>query len=192
MRLFVAIELEERARAELVKEQSRLASACGARGPRLVPPSHLHLTLVFVGEVDRARAAALTAAMAFDIDQTPYVIGFGGPGVFPSYGPPRILWIGLREGERETQALQAAVVERLQPLGVAPDPRPFHPHLTLARWPRGGRGGGVSVDRVPERIVHSKVAEVRLFESQLSAAGPTYTALATAHLRCSTASSLPT
>ena len=56
MRLFVAIDLDAAARASIADEQRRLA-ACTAGGTpvRWVKPDQLHLTLVFLGEVQEAR-----------------------------------------------------------------------------------------------------------------------------------------
>ncbi len=59
MRLFVAIDLSDEARAAAAAEQKRLAAALGGgrSSLRWVKPDQLHLTLAFLGEVDEARGA---------------------------------------------------------------------------------------------------------------------------------------
>ena len=44
----------------------------------------MHLTLVFIGEVSEARAAAIADLMTGDIPVQPFRIGFGGLGAFPA------------------------------------------------------------------------------------------------------------
>src|SRR5947208_297483 len=54
--------------------------------------------------------------------------------------PPRVAWIGM-EAPADLEALQAdATAAAVAAIGFAPEKRPFHPHVTLARcepfWPR--------------------------------------------------------
>src|SRR5262249_49098694 len=97
VRLFVAVELGERARAAIAEEQGRLR-AIAAKGSRVrwVGPEQLHLTLVFLGEVDPARAAGVVQAIGRPIERAPIELTFAGIGAFPPRGAPRALWIGLR------------------------------------------------------------------------------------------------
>src|SRR4051812_7807284 len=136
MRLFVAIELDEAARTAIAEEQQRLAAMFRDRGaaPRLVTSEHMHLTLVFIGEVPQERAQSIVAAASEPIPMPPFAVAFGGIGTFPSRGAPRVLWLGVADGAPEVMRLQSVVVSRLEVAGVARELRPFHPHLTLARW----------------------------------------------------------
>jgi 2'-5' RNA ligase len=149
-----------------------------------VRPEHVHLTLVFIGAIEEPRAAALVEAMRADVPLAPFALAFGGLGTFPPHGAPRVLWLGLLEGGRETIALQEAIARRAQQAGAALDARPFHPHLTLARWrdrrPRGRfprlEGGDL--------VARDRAEAVTLYESRPSASGPAYTRLARARLTC--------
>jgi 2'-5' RNA ligase len=186
MRLFVAIEIDDAARAAIAAEQRRLARAMGdgAGSLRFVHAEQLHLTLVFLGELGEPAAQAVVAAMALDIDRAPYSITFGGVGVFPPRGAPRVVWLGLMEGGAETVLLHDAVQSRLEGAGAPRDPRPFSPHLTLARWRDGRRRERGAVRESRERLATVRVERVTLFESRLSSGGPAYTALAHARLTC--------
>ena len=55
MRLFVALVPPEEVRRRLEAEGRALRGLCG--GGRMVPRENLHLTLAFLGETDRRRAA---------------------------------------------------------------------------------------------------------------------------------------
>ncbi len=184
MRLFVAVELDDAARAAIGAEMRRLTASTGdeARSLRFVRAEHLHLTLVFLGEVPAPRAAAVVGAMQIDIDHHPYTMALGGLSVFPARGAPRVLWLGVMQGAEQTRSLQAAVAARLEAAGVPRDTRPFAPHLTLARWRDRHPRRRPALEAPAERLASVHVDTVTLFESRLSQAGPTYTAHARARL----------
>jgi 2'-5' RNA ligase len=192
--MFTAIELGEAARQAIVQEQHRIADDLGdaSRSMRFVGADHLHLTLVFIGEVSESGAPAVVTAMQQDIPVAPFEIAFGGIGTFPPRGAPRVLWLGTIGGAEEAIALQAVVAGRLAVAGVAPESRPYKPHLTLARWrenrdQRAARGWHAlerlrGQDKTPRVIARADVLAVTLFHGRLSPRGSTYTPLAHAHL----------
>lgn len=186
MRLFTAIELSDEARASIEAEQRRLAARLedNSQALRFVRGEHLHLTLVFVGEIPESRGAALVEAMGSDIPVAPFHLVFGGIGTYPSRGAPRVLWLGALEGIERIVELHADVARCLARVGVPIEQRPFSPHLTLARWRSHSRGGRPRLPDAPEAVARIDVERVTLFQSRLSSAGPTYTALAHARLRC--------
>src|SRR5438445_7102590 len=117
MRLFVAIELDDRSRVAIAGEQQRLKRILGedARATlKWVRPEHMHLTLAFLGEVDEGRSQALVEAMREPIPRPQAAIAFGGIGLFPPHGPPRVLWLGASSGEAEVIEIQRVVAERLK------------------------------------------------------------------------------
>ena len=188
MRLFVAIDLDDDARAAIAAEQHRLKRALSASersSVRWVEPERMHLTLAFLGEMTEARAAAIVEAMQADVDAAPFRMVFAGLGVFPPRGAPSVLWIGVTTGQREVTSVQRQIVERLARIGVAPETRPYHPHLTLARWRSAHHDDAkrvIAADR-GTAVAQVDVAAVTLHQSRLSSAGPRYTTLASAELR---------
>ena len=184
MRLFTAIELDDETRDGVAREQQRIRTGLGdaARSWKFVRPEHLHLTLVFAGEIAEGAAAAIVEAMTRDISQSPFEIALGGRGTFPAHGRPQVLWLGLQTGVSACVALHGVVAQRLSAAGVNVDPRPFRPHLTLARS-RDRRPGRLRLPDDSGTTGRVRVDHVTLFQSRLSSAGPTYTALARAHLK---------
>ena len=187
MRLFLAIELDEAARRAIATEQQRLNNAIEHDGrslPKWVRPEHMHLTLAFLGDVDAQRTDTLVNTMREAMPYQRFAIELGGLGVFPARGAPRVLWLGLRHGGTDVVEVQRLVVERLARLGIELERRPFHPHLTLARWrvsETTDRDGAAKVDRhaVVARI---HVQAVTLVHSRLSPEGPRYSTLCEARL----------
>lgn len=125
-RLFFALWPDEAAREALAAASRRLAARCGGRP---VPAANLHLTLVFLGEVDPGRIPALRrAAQAAPGEGFTLVLDL--VGAFRRAG---VAWAGCRRPPPELLALQADLERRVRAAGFACDERAFAPHLTLAR-----------------------------------------------------------
>jgi RNA 2',3'-cyclic 3'-phosphodiesterase len=185
MRLFLALDLDDEARAAIAAEQTRIARALGRRSSlKFVKPEQLHLTLVFLGNVDEPCARGVIAAVDAPVDQPAFDAVFDGVGLFPPRGAPRVLWIGVIEGAREMIALQQRLAARMDAVGVALEARTFQPHLTLARWRDARPSDRTALRDVPPVPVHARVRidHVTLYQSRLSPAGSTYTPLARATL----------
>jgi 2'-5' RNA ligase len=181
-RLFVAIELTDEAQRAIASEQDRLRDALGrgkAASIKWIAPDHLHLTLAFLGHVDDARADAVVDGMRHGFDTRRFSIVFGGLGVFPPHGEPRVLWVGLMRGADDVGAVQRQVAGRVADLGVTLEDRAYHPHLTIARWKSARRSDRhLVLDRdTAAAITGLEVSSVTLMESRLSPAGSTYIAL---------------
>ena len=137
----------------------------------------LHLTLRFVGEVDRPIADDLADALA-RIHAETFELRVSGVGRFEQRSSGA-LWAGIEP--KECVAALAAKVERVsQQIGLEPERRAFFPHITLARW-KGRRSQEVADFLERQRALRSdpfEVTEFILFESQLSRHGAHYEAVA--------------
>ncbi|PTL82895.1 RNA 2',3'-cyclic phosphodiesterase [Vitiosangium sp. GDMCC 1.1324] len=140
MRLFVAVTLGETIEAQATAAIQRLKGL--ARHARWVPPSHMHLTLSFLGEVEAERVPAVKQALErVGPVHAPLVLSIEGGGSFGPPAHPRVLWAGVGGDTKALGALQADVAGALKPLGFEPEHREYSAHLTLARAkvPRGDR-----------------------------------------------------
>jgi RNA 2',3'-cyclic 3'-phosphodiesterase len=194
MRLFAAVDLDDTARAAIAVEQKRVATAMGdARSSvKWVKPDHMHLTLVFLGEVSEAQAPAVIDAVSRPIAMPPFGITFQGLGVFPSHGGPRAMWVGITDGASELTQLQHEIAQRVTDVGIALESRPFHPHLTLGRWRQSrpsDRRRVLAASR-PDVLARVALSGATLYHSRISSAGPTYATLARATLSGTTPSSV--
>jgi len=77
-----------------------------------------------------ARIAGALAAAKFPV--SPFQLRVSGFGKFPADDDLNIFWAGIVDNP-QLLALFNAIESALVPLGVAPETRPFHPHLTLGR-----------------------------------------------------------
>jgi 2'-5' RNA ligase len=183
MRLFVAIDLPDDTRGAIAREQERLARLLDRSDLRWVPPEQIHLTLAFIGQSPEERLPFIAEAVSEDIQQPPFLLVFGGYGMFPPNGAPRVLWIGVEEGAREVLDLQHEVVRRLERAGVAREDRVFRPHLTLARWRRPRRSDRSRVTSTTMKSIPASTVEgITLYESRMSRSGATHFVLTKARL----------
>lgn len=123
-RLFTAIEIPSDAALSL----SLLRG--GLPGARWIDTENYHITLRFIGDVEGHVADEI--AHAFDrIRRAPFEISLSGVGAFGSR-KPHCIWAGVAPTP-DLFALQAELERICQRLRLAPDPRKFTPHVTLAR-----------------------------------------------------------
>ena len=167
-RLFVAIRPPAAIRAIL------LGAMGGISGARWQNEDQLHLTLRFIGDVDRHGAGDVHAALG-TIHQPRFDIALNGIGAFDRRGWPDAVWAGVAPHE-PLKALHKKVDAALTRVGVAPDQRAFLPHITLARLKRGSgtvgnlleSSGGLTSPSFP-------VDHIALYESTLTPDGAVYT-----------------
>ena len=147
MRLFIAVDLDSPTRdlAAGVIAELRCHLRVGHASIKWVAPPHLHFTLAFLGEVGGDRVEAVRQAMVKRWHQQPFRAGVSSLGVFPPFGTPRVVWLGIGEGRAELEALQDAVRARFGLLGFPPEQRAFRPHLTLGRVRRTTPASGLAV-----------------------------------------------
>jgi len=166
-RLFVAFRPPPATRRLL------LAAMGGISAARWQTDDQLHLTLRFIGEVDRHRAGDVHAALGA-VHQPRFEIALNGIGAFDRRGWPDAVWAGVTPHE-PLKALHNKVDAALIRVGIEPDQRAFLPHITLARLKRSSgsvgnlleSSGGLSSP--PFTVDH-----FGLFESDLTPEGAVY------------------
>ena len=104
----------------------------------------------------------------------------GDLGAFPSRGAPRVLWVGLGEGEVRLKSLHKELERGFQGAGLEKAAGSFRPHLTLARWGRHPQAVPSSFrlqSAALPPVLSFMVEEVVLVKSVLGPRGATYTRL---------------
>jgi 2'-5' RNA ligase len=138
MRLFVAVQLPDDAREEVLRVRAELITPLTRQGVRFVKPEKLHLTLSFLGNVPPESLPALCNALA-KIPFAPIPLRLARLGCFPNCGRPKVIWIGI-DGETEPlRVLSEAVTEIAKPFAPQLDDKPFSAHITLARISPGSK-----------------------------------------------------
>jgi 2'-5' RNA ligase len=190
LRTFIAVDLGKTLRDRCVALQENFTRA-GA-DVKWVEPDNLHVTLLFLGEVNDRDVPAMCAAVEEVCARlSPFSLTVEGAGCFPNPRRPRVVWVGIGEGTQEMVALHDALEGPLLDLGCyRREERQYVPHVTLGR---------VKSERPTDRLAVAlakqcgwkggqvTVKEVLVLSSELRPQGPVYTVLSRARLRGSAA-----
>jgi 2'-5' RNA ligase len=185
LRVFIAVDIGKVIRDRAVSLQETLARS-GAE-LKWVEPENIHVTLLFLGEVDDRTVPDVCRVVAEQARQQPaFSMSIERFGCFPNPRRPRILWIGVGEGTQELCALHDALEPPLLDLGCyRREERKYTPHLTLGR---------VRSERPAENLTaavakhagwqggQTAVRELQVMSSELLPQGPIYTVLSRAKL----------
>jgi len=166
-RLFVAIRPPEAIRDLLIDAMDDSAAF------RWQDDGQLHLTLRFIGEIERPLANDLADALG-RIRSEQLTLRINDVGRFEQRNSGA-LWAGV-EPKAPLAALAAKIERACVGVGLEPERRAFHPHITLARW-KGRRGYEVQqfLERARGLVSEPFVVDTfSLFESHLSRHGAHY------------------
>lgn len=173
-RLFVAVRPPREIRERL------LSMMGGIQNARWQDDDQLHLTLRFIGEVERHLAEDIAAAIG-SVHHKPFEIGLAGVGSFVKRGKGA-LWAGVEPAD-ELKRLHKKIDQACLRVGIAPDNRAYHPHITLARL---GRSAGPADPFIARWSTLSSppflVESICLYESRLGSEGAMYTIVERYHL----------
>lgn len=181
MRCFVAISLPDALHAHLAALSRALRAESACRAFRFVADGNAHLTLRFLGDVEEDTLTHVRGALAVACrGRGALTLHVGGLGAFPGLRRPRVLWVAVDEPTGALAALQAVVEAAAVGAGLAPETRPFAPHLTLARLRDRHTPPaleGVAARRGAAPFGAFTAQGVTLFASELGAGAPVYRVL---------------
>jgi 2'-5' RNA ligase len=186
LRTFLAIDLGKSIRDRCLALQDTLAR--GGAEVKWVEEENLHLTLLFLGEVEDRELPALCRAVAdCCAGHDAFSLSVESVGCFPNPRRPRVVWVGVGAGAAEVCALHDALEPPLLELGCyRREDRPYTPHITLGRV-KGDRPtdalAAALARQAKWRGGETAVREVRVLSSELRPEGPVYTLLSRAKLR---------
>jgi len=145
---------------------SAVSSLMLGDGARLVPCENYHMTLAFVGEVSNAQAASLRSVGPLEVPA--FAVRFD---TCEHWLRSEVVVLAASKCPPALHDLQCKLRSELAHHDLAPDPRPFHPHVTIAR----------KAVQAPVRQAMSgilwKVTAFQLVRSVRSTIGSTYTVL---------------
>ena len=176
MRLFAALEVDAETREALAVVSKRLRHAGGAR---FSSPENYHLTLRFFGEVDDAVAGEIRRRFRELAPPPPGDIALIGPRYFPNPRTPRVL-LALAEAPPELFEYQRELERLAVSVGLPKNPKPYIPHITLARIRNPARAKTLTAAAAAEEGEWARlpVRRAALIESRLTSEGSVYTTLA--------------
>jgi 2'-5' RNA ligase len=184
-RTFVAVDLGKAIRDRAVALQETLARA--GTDVKWVEPENLHVTLLFLGEVDEREVHKVCGIVADCAGQFPaFPMAVVTAGCFGDPRRPRTLWVGVGDGTDQLCAIHDALETPLLDLGYRREERRYTPHITLGR---------VKSNRPNDQLAaalakhagwkggETVVRELLVMGSKLTPQGPVYTILSRAKLQ---------
>ena len=167
IRAFFAIAVPDPQRDVL----SGYLAECAAIAPdfRWASRDNLHLTLRFVGGIERAVVEAIAARAEHDAGGA-FGVALGEMGSFRRGRLARVVWLGVREGVEPLRRVANVLERECRAAGLEPETRSFKAHLTLARAkPRDG--AALPELPPPPELEPWTAHEVILFSSHLGRGG---------------------
>ncbi|HEY2910632.1 MAG TPA: RNA 2',3'-cyclic phosphodiesterase [Gemmataceae bacterium] len=189
IRAFIGVDIGDTIRDNAIALQERLART-GA-GVKWVEAENLHITLLFLGEVDDRDIVPISRSIeAAARREAAFPLRVSGIGAFPTLRRPKVLWGGVSDGADPLRRLYADLEAKLLDLGLyRKEERGYTPHLTLGRL-KSERDG---LDLAPE-LTHylsweggrTDVSQLLLYSSERGRHGFEYAVLARSNLNPST------
>jgi 2'-5' RNA ligase len=168
IRLFAALTPPPEIAEALIPRQSGLAGALWR------PPEALHVTLRFFGEIAETTADDLDAELA-RVGRRSLTLELQGVGAFGDGGDLRAVWAGVAENPALRQLARRCEMAARR-VGLKPDTRAYHPHLTLA-YLNGAEPAAVAAWIQANNLLRSppfRVMAFGLYSSRQGAAGSGY------------------
>jgi 2'-5' RNA ligase len=165
MRLFIALDISDELRESLEQLRPQLLPFTSMR---LVDPENTHLTLKYLGEVPEEKLPKVIEALK-ELPFEPVRIQTTKLGTFP-----KVLWLGVKLN-KELAQLHQHIQRAVKPWAMY-DPRPYKPHLTLARFPHLPKDQHFKLQRLLKKRIEKKwkAEEFILYSSELTPHGPIY------------------
>ncbi|MDP3789277.1 MAG: RNA 2',3'-cyclic phosphodiesterase, partial [Candidatus Omnitrophota bacterium] len=111
IRAFIAIELSQEIKDALESIEDSLRTKVS--GVKWVRPENIHLTLKFLRHIKVDTLESVKILLNETAENTkPFNIRLSSPGAFPSIGSPRVIWVGIDEGDKESIDLAGRIEEK--------------------------------------------------------------------------------
>jgi len=172
MRCFIAIDLPEKAKKELISVQKQIKSKNPDIKAVFVKPKVLHINLKFLGETDDAQAKKIKNALK-KLKFEPFKIKLSQAGVFtPQF--IRVLWVDVSPKEQLVR-LQQDIDSMLEKEGFKQERR-FEAHITLARikFVKDKFEFVKNIEKIKVKPIEFEIKNFSLKKSTLTPEGPIY------------------
>ena len=178
MRVFIAIDIDEKIRTRIAKVQADLRQGCPPKlaGIKWVNPDLIHLTIKFLGEISDPHALDVCKIVADTCENHRcFDINVSGLGTFGK--PARVLWLAVQNSP-ELLNLQQNLDGELEKDGFQAEKRRFSGHLTLARIKSSAAAKIISTplqDMKNTNLGNFHADSVNIYKSELTSTAPVYT-----------------
>jgi 2'-5' RNA ligase len=173
---FIAIDIDSFPKLKQFENEIKNTGA----NVKLVEPENIHITLKFLGDTNEDLTDQIEEIIKNAVKgKDPFEIQLKGAGVFPNQNYIKVMWIGIKNGEKIGK-ITKKIDEKISEFGFGREKRGFSAHLTIAR---------VKSAKNKEKLLQViekyrdiefgifKVNSIKLKKSELTPKGPIYTTL---------------
>ena len=164
MRLFTALEIDEKNRKKIAKIQEHFKGS-SFKGT-FVRKENFHVTLKFLGETEPEMIKRIYLAMDSAVSGIPAFSLTAGQAGYFKRRDGLIIWLGITEGSEEIWTLSSNIEEELSKTGFRNDDIPFTPHITLARRVKLRKSFDIVSEKINTDKISVSIKAVTLFESR--------------------------
>lgn len=179
-RVFCAAEVPQHVCESVLRHIARLQEAKPQARASWARTANLHLTIKFLGDLLPQSVPELSSAAARAVSSLqPFSVRLHRSGVFPPHGSAKVLWIGVEDLTGTLARLHTTLENQCAAAGFDREPRPFHPHLTLARLRNSqhARVLAAAHKNLEFDWVEFDVRELLVIRSELSSEGSKYSVI---------------
>ncbi|MEJ5305194.1 MAG: RNA 2',3'-cyclic phosphodiesterase [Ignavibacteria bacterium] len=173
LRLFFAVNFDDEIKRKFYEISSQLRKF--NEPVKYEPVEKLHLTLLFLGNVDENLLSELDRkALEISKNFSSSELFFDKLGVFKNFHQPRVIWIGTKDNPI-LKELSFKLKMMTNDLNIMTDEKEFSPHITLGRVK--GRLSEKFIDFLKSFSFEpftAKVNSFELMESKLEPSGSKY------------------
>lgn len=177
IRTFIALELPPALKQRL-QEIITCYGSSSPTGVNWVATDNLHMTLLFIGDVEQQQVLELDELLTKNLQGfPPLVFTAEGLELFPAIDP-RILWLKLKSENDDIFKLHRRLMHDIIRLGISPDRKPLRLHVTLARM-KTRMNPELERELIQQEFDQQNMAytQICLFSSVLQPQGPSYSIL---------------
>lgn len=176
MRSFIAVDIPENIKAEIIKIEESLKKS--GYEFNYSKAENLHITVMFIGESSEQELNEIADKLARSIDIKEFKISIKRAGLFYDENSPRVLFFEVEDGKDELNSLNKKCYEAAEILAERNKPeKRYTPHLTIARIKDIDEKTAYNlIKKVSETAVNFEFAvnEICFYESRLGNKGAEY------------------
>ena len=178
IRIFIALELPEEVKKEILKIQRRLVIKDAKI--RWMSKENTHLTLKFLGGVEESLMPNIYETMdRASKSLNSFQLNLSNAGLFPNRGRPKIIWAGIGGSTSELESLAEKCDFAMHRIGFERENRKFKPHVTIGRIKSLSDAEDLSqrLNDLEVGPIEFKAAKINIIKSDLTSSGAVYTLL---------------
>ena len=147
---------------------------------RWINGRNLHLTLSFIGSIDKTKLDMLEEKMSSISSFNSFDIIVNGTGTFPEAGSPKIFWLDIKKGSQTLLDLHSKINNISETFKQNKKNEDFIPHITIGRSKDFNKNLNFDLSIFSNAVysdIKIPIKSICLFKSELTEGGANYSVI---------------